>query len=214
MCGRGGGGVVSLKTAGSAVYVACNGQYAGCIVISDTEKPKAIEALKTLHDLGMRKSVLLTGDSKSAAQYTAEKLGLTEWHAELLPADKVRHVERLLNEKKTHECLLFVGDGVNDAPVLALADVGVAMGALGSDAAVEAADVVLTDDDPRKIAEAVRIARKTRGIVRQNIIFSLGVKAAVLLGSALDVTGIMAAVLADVGVCLLAVLNAMRAMRS
>lgn len=205
-------GFVPRDTAGTAVYVAQDGRYAGCIVIADTEKEEAAEALAALKKLGMRKSVLLTGDDDHAARYTAEKLGLTAWHAGLLPGDKVRQVEALLAEKRPRECLFFVGDGVNDAPVLARADVGIAMGAMGSDAAVTAADVVLMDDDSRKIAQAVRIARKTRRIVRQNIAFSLGVKAAVLLLSALGAAGLMAAVLADVGVCLLAVLNSMRTM--
>ena len=204
-------GFAPLTAAGTIVYAARNGRYAGGIVISDTEKPEAREALDALKTLGLRRSVLLTGDGESAARHTAEALGMTEWHAGLLPGDKVARVEALLQEKRPRECLFFAGDGVNDAPVLALADVGIAMGAIGSDAAIAAADVVLMDDDPRKIAQAVRIARKTRHIVRQNIVFSLGVKAAVLLLGALGVTGLMAAVLADVGVCLLAVLNAMRA---
>ena len=207
-------GFVPWEAAGTAVYAASDRRYAGSIVISDTEKPEAGEALDALQALGVRKTVLLTGDAESAARHTAETLGITEWHAGLLPADKVRRVEALLKEKRPRECLFFAGDGVNDAPVLARADVGIAMGAMGSDAAAEAADVVLTDDDPRKIAEAVRIARKTKRIVRQNVVFSLGVKAAVLLLSALGLSGLMAAVLADVGVCLLAVLNAMRAIRA
>ena len=207
-------GFVPWEAAGTAVYAASDGRYAGCVVISDTEKPEAGEALDALQALGVRKTVLLTGDAESAARHTAETLGITEWHAGLLPADKVRRVEALLKEKRPRECLFFAGDGVNDAPVLARADVGIAMGAMGSDAAAEAADVVLTDDDPRKIAEAVRIARKTKRIVRQNVVFSLGVKAAVLLLSALGLSGLMAAVLADVGICLLAVLNAMRAIRA
>ena len=210
---RGVRGFAPWNTPGTAVYTARNGQYAGCVVISDTEKPEAKEALDELRALGMRKSVLLTGDGESAARHTAEALGITEWHAGLMPADKVRLVEELFPEKHPDECLFFAGDGVNDAPVLARADVGIAMGAMGSDAAVEAADAVLSDDDPRRIALAVRIARKTRRIVRQNIAFSLGVKMTVLLLSALGLAGLMAAVLADVGVCLLAVLNAMRAAR-
>lgn len=207
-------GFAPVTAAGKVVYAARNGQFAGGIVIADTEKPEAKEALDALKTLGMRKSVLLTGDGESAARHTAEALGLTEWHAGLLPGDKVKRVEALLQEKQPRECLFFAGDGVNDAPVLALADVGIAMGAIGSDAAIAAADIVLMDDDPRKIAQAVRIARKTRSIVRQNIVFSLGVKAVVLVLGALGVTGLMAAVLADVGVCLLAVLNATRAGRA
>ena len=199
---------------GTLVHVAVDGQYAGHIVISDTVKPGAREAMEALKQLGIRKNVMLTGDAPAAARAVAEETGMDECHAGLMPDGKVARVESLLEERRKQGTLVFVGDGINDAPVLARADVGVAMGALGSDAAIEAADVVLMDDDPRKLPEAIRIARATGRIVRQNIVFSLGVKALVLLLSVLHLVPLWGAVFADVGVCFLAILNAMRALRA
>ena len=193
------------------VYVAVNGEYAGCVHIEDAVKDGAAEAIQGLRTLGVRQTVMLTGDREEAARATADRVGVDEMHASLLPQDKVEHVERLLKEKQG--TLVFVGDGVNDAPVLARADVGVAMGALGSDAAVEAADVVLMDDDPRKLSVAIRIAQRTRQIAWQNIIFALGVKILIMLLGAFGIAGMWAAVFADVGVSVIAVLNATRAMR-
>ena len=197
---------------GTVVYVAIGGVFAGWILISDTLKPTAKTALEQLKRQGIR-TVMLTGDSQKVAQSVAQELPLDEYHAELLPADKVSWVEKLLAQKKPSSTLAFVGDGINDAPVLSRADVGIAMGAMGSDAAIEAADVVLMDDDPAKIALSLRIARKCRRLVFQNITFALGVKFIFLLLGALGLTNMWGAVFADVGVTVLAVLNASRMLR-
>ena len=196
---------------GTIIHLALDGQYAGHIVISDVEKPHAKDAIAALKRIGVEKTVMLTGDRAKVADHVAQDLGVDEVHSELLPADKVSQVERLLS--RAGGKLAFVGDGINAAPVLSRADIGIAMGAMGSDAAIEAADVVLMDDDPRKLATAVRIARKTSRIVRENIIFSLAVKALVMLLGVLGVISLWMAVFSDVGVCFLAILNAMRAMR-
>jgi Cd2+/Zn2+-exporting ATPase len=198
---------------GTLVHVARDGQYLGHIVISDEVKPGAKEAIDSLKDLGVRRTVMLTGDTKAVAEQVAGELGITETHAQLLPGDKVTQVETLLAQVAGKGGLVFVGDGVNDAPALTRADVGVAMGALGSDAAMEAADVVLMDDDPRKLPMAIRIARRTLAIARQNIIFALGVKFSVLVLVALGFADMWLAVFADVGVSLLAILNATRALK-
>ena len=197
---------------GTQVYVAVDGVYAGCILISDVVKPGAKEALLDLKKAGVRSIVMLTGDARPVAESVAEELGVDETRSELLPADKVEEVEKLLAAKGKKEKLAFVGDGINDAPVLSRADLGIAMGALGSDAAIEAADIVLMDDDPRKIALAMRISRKTLRIVHQNIVFSLVVKAVCLLLGAMGLVGMWWAIFADVGVMILAVLNATRAL--
>lgn len=196
---------------GTIVHVAVDGEYMGHAVISDVLKPAAKDALAALRDAGIR-CVMLTGDRKSAADAAADELGIREVYSELLPADKVEHVDRLISQKAKGKSLVFVGDGINDAPVLSRADVGIAMGALGSDAAIEAADVVLMDDNPQKIVSAIRIARRTLGIVRQNIIFALGIKLIVLILSALGYANMWLAVFADVGVSVIAILNAMRAL--
>ncbi|MCR5346449.1 MAG: cadmium-translocating P-type ATPase [Fretibacterium sp.] len=199
--------------AGTIIHIAIDGEYAGHIVISDVMKPHAKEAIAALKKAGVKRAVMLTGDSAAAAAQAAEELGLEEFCAELLPADKVAKVEELLKENAGRGGrVAFVGDGINDAPVLSRADVGIAMGAMGSDAAVEAADVVLMDDDPLKIAKAIRISRRCLGIVRQNIIFSIGVKLACLALGALGIANMWLAVFADVGVMILAVLNAVRAL--
>ncbi len=198
---------------GTIIHVAINGEYAGHIVINDKIKDDSAEAIASLTSLGVAKTVMLTGDRKEVGDHVAHTLHLSEYHAELLPADKVSHVERLLSEKSEGSYLAFVGDGINDAPVLARADVGIAMGGLGSDAAIEAADVVLMDDKPSKIALAIRIARRTLSIARQNVWFAIGVKVAVLILAALGIATMWLAVFADVGVTVLAVLNAMRALR-
>ena len=198
---------------GTIVHVAVDGEYAGHIVIADEIKPDAADAVAALKSQGVRKTVMLTGDQPAVGESVAEALGIDEVHAGLLPADKVDHVEQLLGEKHGRGTLAFVGDGIKDAPVLSRADIGIAMGALGSDAAIEAADVVLMDDKPSKIADAIRISRKTRRIVQQNIVFALGVKLLVLVLGACGVASMWAAVFADVGVSVLAILNAMRALR-
>lgn len=197
---------------GTEVHVAVDGVYAGCILISDVVKPGAKEAVASLKKSGVRKIVMLTGDAKPVAEAVAAELGVDEVKSELLPADKVAEVERLLEAKGKKEKLAFVGDGINDAPVLSRADLGIAMGALGSDAAIEAADIVLMDDDPAKIALAMRISAKTLRIVHQNIVFALAVKFACLLLGAVGVVGMWWAIFADVGVMVLAVLNATRAL--
>ena len=194
---------------GTIVHVSIDGVYAGHIVISDRVKADAAEAVAALHRAGVRQTVMLTGDEPAIAAAVATAVGVDTYHAGLLPADKVAHVEALLNEG----ALAFVGDGINDAPVLARADLGIAMGALGSDAAIEAADVVLMDDKPSKVAEAVRIARRTLAIARENMIFAIGVKILVLLLAAFGLASLWMAVFADVGVTVLAVLNAMRALK-
>ncbi len=198
---------------GTVVHVAQDGVYLGHIVIADEVKPGAKEAIAALRREGVQKTVMLTGDAKPVAEQVAQELGLDDAYAQLLPADKVAQVERLLTDLNGHGRLVFVGDGVNDAPVLTRADVGVAMGALGSDAAVEAADVVLMDDDPRRLPLAIRIARRTIAIARQNILFALGVKVLVLVLVAVGLANMWLAVFADVGVSLLAILNATRALR-
>jgi Cd2+/Zn2+-exporting ATPase len=198
---------------GTIVHVSIDGQYAGHIVISDQVKDDAPEAVAALKELGVARTVMLTGDRRDVASQVAAGLHIDEYHAELLPTDKVAQMNRLLGERQEGSHLIFVGDGINDAPVLALADVGVAMGALGSDAAIEAADVVLMDDQPSKIARAIRIARRTIRIARQNVVFAIGVKVAVLLLAAVGLATMWMAVFADVGVTVLAVLNAMRTLR-
>ena len=197
---------------GTIVHLAAEGGYAGHIVISDTVKPEAKEAIEALKQAGVRRTVMLTGDRETAAEKTAQELGIREFRAELLPGDKVAEVEKLLAEKQRGEMVAFVGDGINDAPVLARADIGIAMGALGSDAAIEAADVVLMDDQPLKIAKAIRIARKCMGIVYENIVFAIGVKVICLILGALGIANMWLAIFADVGVMILAVLNAIRAL--
>ena len=198
---------------GTVIHVAIDGEYAGHIVINDKVKEDSAEAIAQLQSLGVAKTVMLTGDREEVAENVARQLHLSAYHAELLPADKVERVEHLLSEKGEDECLAFVGDGINDAPVLARADVGIAMGGLGSDAAIEAADVVLMDDKPSKIAIAIRIARRTLSIARQNVWFAIGVKVTVLVLAAFGLATMWMAVFADVGVTVLAVLNAMRALR-
>ena len=198
---------------GTVVYVSCDGVYAGCIVISDVVKDNSKKAISNLKKSGIDKTVMLTGDSKETAKRVAENLGLDEYHAELLPADKVEWVEKLLGEKSPKRKLAFVGDGINDAPVLSRADIGIAMGALGSDAAIEAADIVLMDDDPSKIALARRISVHTLKIVKENIWFALIVKAVCLVLGALGIANMWIAIFADVGVMVLAVLNAIRALK-
>ena len=196
--------------AGTIIHVAVDGKYAGHIVINDKIKEDSAEAISSLKRLGVEKTVMLTGDREAVGKDVAERLGLDEYHAELLPADKVAHVERLLSEKTEGKSLAFVGDGINDAPVLKRADVGIAMGGLGSDAAIEAADVVLMDDKPSKISTAIGIARRTIHIARENVVFAIGVKVAVLLLATVGIGNMWMAVFADVGVTVLAVLNAMR----
>ena len=202
------------QQAGTVVFVAVDGIYAGWILLGDVVKDRAREAIRGLKAEGISKTVMLTGDTDAAARQVASQLGVDEVHSQLLPADKVQQVERLLSERKDGKLLAFVGDGINDAPVLARADIGIAMGALGSDAAIEAADVVLMDDDPAKIALAMRISRRTLRIVRENIVFALAVKAACLVLGAVGVANMWLAISADVGVMVLAVLNAARALRA
>ena len=202
------------QQAGTVVFVAVDGVYAGWILLGDVVKDRAREAIRGLKAEGISKTVMLTGDTDAAARQVASQLGVDEVHSQLLPADKVQQVERLLSERKDGKLLAFVGDGINDAPVLARADIGIAMGALGSDAAIEAADVVLMDDDPAKIALAMRISRRTLRIVRENIVFALAVKAACLVLGAVGVANMWLAISADVGVMVLAVLNAARALRA
>lgn len=195
---------------GTVVYVAVDGKFKGAIVISDTIKEEAFTAIEKLKKAGITRTVMLTGDKQEVGEAVAAKLGLDEVHAELLPGDKVAKVEELLAGMKGRDKLAFVGDGINDAPVLSRADIGIAMGSMGSDAAIEAADIVLMDDDPAKIADVVRISRKTMSIVKQNILFALGVKAIVLLMGAFGIATMWEAVFADVGVSVIAILNAMR----
>lgn len=206
-------GVPDVESAGTVIFVAENGSYAGAIVISDKIKEDAAKTVSELKKAGIR-TVMLTGDRQTAANVTAKKLGLDEWHAELLPDGKVKAVETIIEKnsrKKKKNKTIFIGDGINDAPVLMRADAGVAMGGIGSDAAIEAADAVIMTDEPSKLIEAVRISKKTKAIAVQNIAFSLAVKAAVLVLSALGLATMWAAVFADVGVCLIAVANALRA---
>ena len=204
---------IDCHSVGTIIHIAIDGQYAGHIVISDVVKPHAKEAIERLRHAGVEKTVMLTGDSRRVADQVAGALGVDEVHSELLPADKVAQVEKLLAGNSGKDKLAFVGDGINDAPVLSRADIGIAMGAMGSDAAIEAADVVLMDDDPLKIAKAIRISRKCIGIVYQNIFFALAVKFACLALGALGLANMWAAIFADVGVMVLAVLNAIRALR-
>ena len=197
---------------GTIIHVAIDGTYAGHIVISDMIKPDAKEALARLKAAGVQKTVMLTGDAKSVATEVAKTLGIDETYSELLPADKVEQVEQLLEKKTGKETLAFVGDGINDAPVLRRADIGIAMGAMGSDAAIEAADVVLMDDHPVKIAKAIKISRKCLRIVYENIVFAIGIKLICLALGALGIANMWLAIFADVGVMILAVLNAIRAL--
>lgn len=199
---------------GTIVHVAVDGRYAGHIVINDQIKADSAEAVASLKRAGVESTVMLTGDREDTAKDVAEKVGIDEYHSELLPSDKVAHVERLLNEKPAGKNLAFVGDGINDAPVLKRADVGIAMGALGSDVAIDAADVVLMDDKPSKIATAIAIARRTIAIARQNVWFAIGIKAAILILAVFGLGTMWMAVFADVGVTVIAVLNAMRALKS
>ena len=204
---------IDCHSVGTIIHMAIDGEYAGHIVISDVVKPQAKEAIERLKHSGVEKTVMLTGDTRRVAEQVAKDLGVDEVHSDLLPADKVAQVEKLLAAKGDKDKLAFVGDGINDAPVLSRADIGIAMGAMGSDAAIEAADVVLMDDDPMKIAKAIRISRKCIGIVYQNIVFALVVKFACLALGALGIANMWAAIFADVGVMVLAVLNAIRALR-
>lgn len=208
-----GAALPGVRTDGTTVYVAADGKYIGCIVISDVVKPTAKAAMAALKENGVKMTVMLTGDAKAAADRVAAEIGMDRVESQLLPGDKVAQVEKLLAEKSPKENLAFVGDGINDAPVLSRADVGIAMGALGSDAAIEAADVVLMDDDPSKIALAMKISRHTLQIVWQNIVFALAVKAVCLVLGALGIAGMWLAIFADVGVMVLAVLNATRALK-
>ena len=205
---------VPCKSMGTVVYVACKNIFAGAIVISDTVKEGAKEAIISMKQVGVKKCVMLTGDRKEAAESVASELGIDEVHAELLPGDKVLQVEKLLKAQSGKEKLAFAGDGINDAPVLSRADIGIAMGSMGSDAAIEAADVVLMDDDVRKIASIVKISRKTLTIVKQNIVFALVVKALVLILGAIGMANMWEAVFADVGVSVIAILNSMRALKT
>ena len=198
---------------GTVVYVACDGVFEGAVVISDTIKDGAKEAIRDMKKVGVRKCVMLTGDRRQTAEAVADRIGIDEVHAELLPGDKVSQVEKLLTAEGEKEKLAFVGDGINDAPVLTRADIGIAMGSMGSDAAIEAADIVLMDDDITKIASIVKIARKTLSIVKQNIVFALAVKAIVLVLGALGLANMWEAVFADVGVSVIAILNSMRTLR-
>ena len=203
---------MECHSVGTVVHMAVNGKYAGHILISDQIKPHAKEAIAALKKCGVKKTIMLTGDRREAARQVAEELGIDEVHSELLPGDKVAQVEKLLDEKGEQEKLAFVGDGINDAPVLSRADIGIAMGALGSDAAIEAADIVLMDDDPLKISKAIRISRKCLRIVYENIYFAIGVKVICLILGALGIANMWAAIFADVGVMIIAVLNAIRAL--
>ena len=202
----------AVSETGTVVHIAIDGRYAGCLLIADVVKPHSAEAIRALKAAGVRKTVMLTGDAEPVAKAVSAQLGLDEYHAGLLPGDKVDQIETLIAAKKSKENLAFVGDGINDAPVLSRADVGIAMGALGSDAAIEAADVVLMDDDPAKIALAMRIARRTLLIVYENIVFALAVKFACLLLGAIGMASMWTAIFADVGVMVIAVLNATRAL--
>lgn len=205
-------GVADIMTAGTVVYAAINGAYAGAIIISDEAKPEAKAAIASMKKVGIRRTVMLTGDREESAAGIAGELGIDEYHSQLLPGDKVNYMERILADSTKKARVAFVGDGINDAPVLRRADIGIAMGSMGSDAAIEAADIVLMDDDVSKIASVVRIARNTVGIVRQNIVFAISVKLLVLLLSAIGLVNMWAAVFADVGVAVIAIMNSMRAL--
>lgn len=202
-----------IDSAHTGVHIAIDGKYSGYIVISDVEKPTSVSAIKKLRTNGVDKIIMLTGDSERIAKEVSLKLGIDSYYCELLPSDKVNEVEKLINDNKKNTTLAFVGDGINDAPVLARADIGIAMGAIGSDAAIEAADVVLMDDGPEKVSTAIKISRKCMGIVRQNIVFALGIKFACLLLGAFGIANMWFAVFADVGVMILAVINALRALK-
>lgn len=202
----------SCHHTGTIVHVAVGGAYAGHIVISDELKPDAVQAIAALKQQGVQKTVMLTGDAKEVGEAVAKQLGIDDFHAELLPGDKVEQVEKLLQKTSGQGKLAFVGDGINDAPVLSRSDLGIAMGALGSDAAIEAADIVLMDDKPSKIALAMEISKKTLRIVHQNIVFALGVKGLVLILGAIGSANMWEAVFADVGVSVIAILNASRAL--
>lgn len=204
----------ACESAGTVVYVAVDGRFAGAVVISDSIKPEAFKAIQDLKKVGVERTVMLTGDRKAVGEAVAKELGLDEVHAQLLPEDKVSRVEELLKRQGQGKKLAFVGDGINDAPVLSRVDIGIAMGSMGSDAAIEAADVVLMDDDPSKIASVVRISRKTMWIVKENIVFALGVKLIVLGMGAFGVANMWEAVFADVGVSVIAIINAMRALKA
>ena len=197
----------------AAVYIAKDNKYMGELLIADTVKPEAKAALRALHNCGIKKTVMLTGDRKEVAEETGKKLGVDTVLSQLLPADKVREMENVIAKSPEKESVLYVGDGVNDAPVLSRADVGIAMGALGSDAAIEAADVVIMNDSILKIADAIKISKRTLGIVKQNIVFSLFVKAVVLILGACGIAGMWEAVFADVGVSVIAIINAMRCLK-
>jgi Cd2+/Zn2+-exporting ATPase len=205
---------VPCEKVGTKVYVAENGAYLGCILIADELKADSKTAIAALKTMGVEKTVMLTGDNAQIGKAVAEELGMDDCYAQLLPGDKVEVLEKLDTVKKPGRKLVFVGDGINDAPVLTRADIGIAMGALGSDAAIEAADIVLMDDKPSKIAAAIRISRKTLRIVRQNIVFALGVKFGVMLLGVLGHANLWMAVFADVGVAFIAILNAMRCLRT
>ena len=205
---------IPCRSVGTVIHIAIDGKYSGHILISDVEKPDAKEAIAALKRAGVTKTVMLTGDADKVAQYTAKNLGVDEVYSELLPGDKVDKVEMLLSKLEGRGKLAFVGDGINDAPVLSRADIGIAMGAMGSDAAIEAADIVLMDDDPMKIAKGIKISRKCIRIVHENIVFALVIKFACLLLGALGIANMWAAIFADVGVMVLAVLNAIRALRA
>ena len=203
---------VPCHSAGTVIHIAVGGRYAGHLLISDVEKPTSREAVAALRKAGVEKTVMLTGDRREAADRVASDLGIDMVCSELLPAGKVEKVEELIESKPEKDKLAFVGDGINDAPVLSRADIGIAMGAMGSDAAIEAADVVLMDDDPLKIAKAIRISRKCLSIVYQNITFAIGIKFACLILGALGIANMWLAIFADVGVMIIAVLNAVRAL--
>lgn len=207
-------GYINCHKVGTIVHVAIDGEYAGHIVISDVVKPSAKEAVKRLRAYGIKRIIMLTGDTQGVAKAVADDIGISEFHSDLLPGDKVTLVEKILDEKKDKEKVIFVGDGINDAPVLSRADIGIAMGALGSDAAIEAADVVLMDDDPIKISKAIFIAKKCMRIVYENIWFALGIKAICLMLGALGIANMWLAIFADVGVMVIAVLNAIRALET
>lgn len=204
----------SADAVGTVVYTACDGKYIGYIVIADQVKPDAAEAVAGLNASGIKDIVMLTGDRREAAEAVAKEVGISRVYAELLPGDKVDRMEELMRQKSGKGRLVFVGDGMNDAPVLARSDIGIAMGGLGSDAAIEAADVVIMTDEPSKIARAIEISRRTLAIVKQNIIFAIGVKVAILILAACGMASMWAAVFGDVGVAVIAILNAMRALRA
>ena len=203
---------IPCHSVGTIIHMAVDGRYMGHIVISDVVKPNAKPAVQALKSAGIRQTVMLTGDAKKVADSVASSLGIDRVYSELLPGDKVEKVEELLRNKPERDKLAFVGDGINDAPVLSRADIGIAMGAMGSDAAIEAADVVLMDDDPMQIAKAIKISRKCLRIVYQNIVFAIGVKLVCLVLGALGFANMWLAIFADVGVMILAVLNAIRAL--